>query len=66
MKKKEKEQLLVQYWLQLPENKRQNYLDVITFTEWIKINHPDLFKGMHGDPYQSLKAVLHHHIPDKR
>lgn len=65
MKKEERNYRIIRLWLERPEESRQNLNHVLMFYGWVKQNHPYLFDGMHGDPYQNLKSVLDNHIPDK-
>ena len=57
---------LKELWLNKPISERQNYLDVLAFSSWVKHNEPWLFHGMTSDPYQQLKSILRDCIPDKR
>lgn len=61
MLKAEREAELQRLWRQRPEDQRTTQ-DVLIFYSWVRQNHPTLFYGMNGDPYQHLKSILDRHI----
>lgn len=61
MKKAEREIELIRLWLSRPQVERTPN-DVLFFYAEIQQNFSHLLRGMHGDPYQSLKSVLRNHI----
>lgn len=64
MNKADRESRLLELWLQRPPDERAMN-DVLAFAGWVQQNHSYLFYGMRGDPYQTLKSVLRHHIHEE-
>lgn len=48
---------LLSLWRERPLEKRTSD-DVMSFYSYVQKNCPDLFNGIHGDPYQYLKGLL--------
>ncbi|MBI3611439.1 MAG: hypothetical protein HY204_12170 [Nitrospirae bacterium] len=55
---------LLSLWRERPIEQRTSN-DVMSFYSYIQKNCPDLFNGIHGDPYQYLNGLLRQHFHDK-
>lgn len=66
MTKAEHNTMLVKFWLERPENQRQDNSDVYIFTGWIQEHHQYLLSHMTGNPFKEMKSVLRNYIPNKR
>ncbi|MBZ5591339.1 MAG: hypothetical protein LAP39_03820 [Acidobacteriia bacterium] len=66
MKKVEREAILLQLWLQRPQDKRTGN-DVLIFYGEIFQTRPELLHPKrYGDPYEELKVTLARHIRELR
>jgi hypothetical protein len=59
-----RDRVLLSIWRERPSEQRRES-DIISFYSYIKKNHPDLFRGIKGDPYQYLKGLLRSHLTDE-